>query len=198
MSRREEEKGLPNIDMSDLVRDPGEIGIPKEYSFCQLLYNHSTQTLIVEAVTRPGDYELGRIFRRHRNEKTYTIADEPGPDVTYRFPVSCNAAPLVYFTVFQIVGAARERGANWTTIKSLDCISGSINTAVERGQLVLPPPYISAWVASLVNAWPDGTGLDCVVGMASAQESELRYFLARLDLRTRSIEPIAELKAIVF
>lgn len=170
------------------------IGISKNYSFQRLLYNPSAEVLLAEVAAG----QRHRIFKRHKDARSYEMVDKPRVAVSCCSLVSCSSAPLAYFSVFKMVGTGRSRGANWIGIKRLECVSGRTSTVVKRGQLKLPKPYESGWVAEIVNGWPDGTGLDCVVAMRAANATHLAYHLCRLNLANRRVQPITELSAFVF
>jgi hypothetical protein len=184
--------------MKNAIAQSAFSGISNDFSFRRLAYNPVACVLLVEAETARDGYPVHRIFQRHKDASMYELIQEPGARISHCSVVACNSAPCAYFLVYEVVGSNRPCGTNWVGIARLDFISGGITLLLKRGELKLAHGAKDAWLVEIINCLPNGSDLYCIAAIRSADGSEIKYLLSQLNLETKVVNPIAELKACVF
>ena len=97
----------------------------------------------------------------------------------------------------------------------MDVRTGKITLVFSQGDLKLSPPYSRGWVRELLESWPDGRGVVCIMSFerppTGAEKKRWRsqglpgelvgagdHWICDLDLQQKTYERLTELKAMFF
>lgn len=178
------------------------IGIPPDCSKCQLLYVPAADTLIVEVYRRATPAREHRLFARRRTDQRYTLIGLPEDGIHYQQPISRPDLDYVYFSVWSTRHFSYEGvGSDWDSIQRLHLADFRMEQVIADGELVIPSPYDRAWVSELVGISPDGASLICICGLqrpTGERASNVDYFLCYLNLSTKQINALTQLKGTWF
>jgi hypothetical protein len=179
-----------------------EIGIPEGYGPHRLLYNQPSETLIVELKSVRGEFKPNRIYIRHKDAHKYRPIRTYEPMEGSESAVTSSRHPKLFYLSQIVEKRENYYAADWNGLYSLDILSGEEAKIVGKDSLLVPPPYNSGWVSSLVSSSEDAAELLIVVAMEAERTysgfQAVDYRLASLDLATKKLGLISQLKGTFF
>lgn len=181
-----------------------EAGIPDGYTVSNLLYNSASETLVLELKGMKTDCFPKRLFTRHRTAERYELVGNPDDDISFESPVTSEKQPIVVFNVKRFSKASNGNygGADWQGVYCLDLTSKEVHACVSKENFVLPAPYDErGWVSHVRGVSDDGAYAYVVVGLGrrtSEKEVVYDYHMAKIELKSRTLELISHLKNTFF
>jgi len=137
-----------------------DAGIPDGYAASKLLYNPCAEFLIVELRATAKSLHPRRIFARHREDERYLQIGNPGEDISYESPVTCEAQPLIAFNSkkFRKSDGGDYTGTDWEGMYIFDLRSHELSCCVSQADFVAPPPYDErGWIREILGLSNDGS-----------------------------------------
>jgi hypothetical protein len=178
------------------IRD--ETGILGKYTPSKLSFNDTSQSLILEAIEIIDGYYFSRLFVKRKGEIKYTQLGVPGEGISFSNVISLGNSPFIFFQAFKsnriLYGGGAEK---WESFYKADLRDYKIERLIGEGDIVWPKPYIGATPMVFINVSDDGKYLYCNCCLERSEE-EIEYFICKLDIATKCLEPITELKGVVF
>ena len=178
------------------------IGIPTDFSPCQLLYIPASDTLIAEAYRRSTPANEHRLFARRRSEARYTLIGAPEDGIHYKQAVALPHLECAYFSVWSTRHFSYDGvGGDWDSIQRLHLSDYRIEQVAADGELVVAAPYNRSWVSDLLGVTHDGGSLICICGLqrpTGEKASQVDYFLCYLDLASRNVTQLTKLEGTWF
>jgi hypothetical protein len=172
---------------------PKSPGIPAGYAWPRLLYNPASETLILELHGVGDEFLPTRLFLRHKASEAYEQIGNPGEDVSYESPVTCEKQPIVVFNSFQMQKRGDHWAGDWAAVCAFNLQKKELSVCIAKETLALPEPYTEGWVSELVSLSDDGHTLHLKVGIKETPQS-MSYYLARTELGGKGIELISPLR----
>lgn len=179
-----------------------EIGIPDGYGPHRLLYNAPSETIIIEVRSIGNEFSPNRIYMRKKDGPKYEPIKSFEPMDSCESVVTSSGRPMLFYLSDRITKRENIYEGDWLGFYCLDIVNHKENEIVSKGSLLLPPPYNRGWVSALVSASEDASGLILIVGMTVEDDSpgfhKVDYHLASMNLETRELQFISELKGSFF
>lgn len=178
-------------------RIPQSPGLPPGYNSHKLLYNHSSETLILELrdSRMPERSELvqfsrrpTRLFTRHKDKEVYEQIGNPAGDVSYQSPVTCGGSPVVVFT------SVTSHGHEWEGAYSFNLNTRELAVCMSPGKLRLSEPHKRLRILELISLSEDNRAIyvNIQVEPISSRETGDCY-LARVDLADQRVTLLSRL-----
>jgi hypothetical protein len=177
-----------------LATPPKSPGLPAGYFGNTLLYNRPSETLILELHSIASRMQLPpRIFIRQKGEEAYEVIGNPGQDVSYESPVTCEKHPVVVFNSMKLDG--RGRGRNWDGVLSFNLETRILEKRISTDTLRFPEPHGRLWVSELVSLSEDA-GTVCVrIGIEKEVTGGrvVHYYLAEIGFSDQEVKLLSRL-----
>jgi len=176
---------------------PRSPGLPAGYTKHKLLYNPTSETLIVELRSPAARLLPTRLFARHKGAEAYEQIGSPPEGVSYESPVTCEKRPIV---VFNSMEWDKEGRGNWAGVYVFDLHTKELAVCVSDGALIVPEQCLRSWILELVSLSDDGKTVYANAGIEKAVPggARIHYYLACLRLVEKSVELLSPLKDIRF
>ena len=182
-------------------------GIPDGYTISRLLYNAAGEVLIAE-LRGMKDGELPkRLVMRPRTAAKYEPIGRPDRDVSFESAASCEKEPILVFNAktWKRNPEGRLSSANWDGLYVFNVRTRELNLCVSGENFIKPEPYDErAWISEILSLSDDANHAYVKVALGklleNGEEQSVRYdyYLARLDLETRDMKLISQLKNLWF
>ena len=178
-------------------------GIPDGYTISRLLYNPADEVLIAELRGMKTGYLPGRLVMRPASAFQYEAIGSPGPDIAFESAATCEKEPILVFNsrTWQRDPAGRLSGANWGGLYVFNVRSRELNLHVCAENFIRPKPYDErAWISEVLGLSDDARHVYVKVALGKRFENgesqgvRYDYYLARLDLNTRDVKLVSQLK----
>lgn len=167
-------------------------GIPEGYGSPKLLYNPSSETVVVELSSTGPEFRPTRLFARHRTSESYEAIGDPDDDISFESAVTCDSLPLI---AFNAVKWDRSRMAgNWLALYLFNLLTKEIKLCIASTALVAPEPYTNAWISKLVHLTGDGQNLYVTAGMKRPSQGRVEHILARFGIADHGLHPLSKLR----
>lgn len=181
--------------------DWSALGIPIGYAYPKLLYNPASETLIIQ-VEGADELRPRRLLIKRKDAPKYEQVGSPDDMTSYEDPVVSMKQPLLAFNVQTWQKIERGVSGDWKELLVFDLNTRTNVHSVKKGELVLPQGFSDAWICDLIALSDDGArlyikGALCRAGK-NGPRSRVNYFLAALDLVSKQIETLAELRGVFF
>jgi hypothetical protein len=181
---------------SEIIRNV--TGVPKNLSPTRISYNNVTETTIIEVLNNPERNYYSRLYVKRNNEAKYTLLDGQKDGLSYSNVVtSCNQP----FMVFQVTISHRLiYGGGYETFKGfyrVDLRNYKIEKLIDGDEINLPEPYTSINPYVFINSSDDGNFIYCGCHLKITDE-EGGSFICKVDVITKNVEIITELKGVWF
>lgn len=179
-------------------------GVIDEERFLELLYNEPAETLIAHFERRTGEQLVRSLYTKRGREVDYSRVSCGDEYAFADTPVCAARKPFLFFLVLE---PRRERPPPWgwdvNRVARLDLRTGEQTVVMDAETFATG--HDGAWISRLLSAADDGSSLVCVTGTnhtISTTDEGVRvgvaYSVARLDLATGDIEPLASLRNVFF
>src|SRR5262245_41789387 len=137
------------------------IGFSQPGKVTSFVVNRGSSVLALLVQTDIGeDIEVGRIYLRTFNEATYQSEDPGAATEEQADTKSWHDAKLILLTSSILARTPGDTGwssggrERWT----LDLMRGTRTRILRSEELVVDSPYVSAFIRTLIDVRPDGTG----------------------------------------
>ncbi len=181
-----------------------EAGMPEGYTTSRLLYNPPSETLVIEVKALNGDSYPKRLLMRHRTAERYEEICSPAEDISYECPVTSAKLPIVVFNCkkYNRRSDGQYIGSDWQGTYAFNLQTKELNLCLTKENFALPPPYDErGWIREVCTISDDALYAYVMVGLGkhkSDNEVYYDYHLAELDLRTKRLELLSQLKNTFF
>jgi len=181
-----------------------EAGMPDGYTTSRVLYNPAAETLVLEVKALKGDSCPKRLLIRHRTAKRYEEICSPAEDISYESPATCEKLPIVVFNCkkYNRRSDGQYIGADWEGAYAFNLETKELNLCLSKENFALLPPYDErGWIREVCAISDDALYAYVIVGLGkrkSDNEVYYDYHLAKLDLRTKRLELLSQLKNTFF
>lgn len=164
-------------------------GVPEGYSFCRLLYNAVSETVIVELQKHDRTW----LIARHKNKEDYDTIGNPPDDISYESAVTCDNKPILIFNSIQ---RTESGGGFWQGVYIFDILTQELTPCVSKENFIPPNPYKGGWIANILSLSDDASHAYVKTGLEMHFENgmKMNYYVARINLKTRELELISHLK----
>jgi Clp amino terminal domain, pathogenicity island component len=192
-STPQEQLGAPQEQVSTPPRQPERTfqspGLPPGYTSHKLLYNQSSETLILELRTSPASVRPTRLFTRHKDKEAYEQIGSPAENVSYESPVTCESFPVVVFN-----SVKRGKRYEWEGTYSFNLITRELAVCVCPEKLRLSEPHRGLRILQLVSLSEDNRTIYVNIGVEpiSSRETGVCY-LAKVDLADQRVTLLSQL-----
>ncbi len=200
---------IPMAGLRNLKEQLKDAGISPGSTFERIVYNRSSDTIIVHF--RRG--RAGSLYYRKREDVRYRKIRQLARLVRYDHMVSASAVPLVL--VNAVKARADSDGSDWLGVARLDLRTKKLEAVFCEQHVRLSRPYSGGWVRELLESWPDGRGVICVMGFSrlpSVAEREEwlvkggrgtlmsvgEHWICDLDLEEKTFKRLVQLKAMYY
>src|SRR6266550_511937 len=133
-----------------------EIGLPEGHAFPELGYHAPTNSII--ARTRPLDARLPsrRLSMRRTTESHYRPVCDFPPSISVDSFVTSPSLPTLYFlTYVWSEHSDGPVGCDWDALYRFNLDTGHSEAVAQKGELILPDGYESAWLCNLHSVSAD-------------------------------------------
>jgi hypothetical protein len=184
-----------------------EAGIPDGYRISRLFYNAAAAVIIAELRGMNDGYLAGRLVMRHTSAEKYEPIGSPAPDVAFESAATCEKEPVLLFNAmtWQRDSEGRRSNANWDGLYVFNTRTKELDLRASHENFIKPKPYDErAWITDIVGLSDDANHAYVKVGLGKHFEDGKKrgirydYFLARLNLKTRELELVSQLKNLWF
>jgi hypothetical protein len=172
-------------------------GIPEGYSGPTLLYNAASETAVLEVHAAGETFRPARLLMRPKGAAAYEPIGNPGDEVSYESPVTCESLPVVVFNSMNYGKA----GGDWLGVYRFDLPTREMSLCLSKDNFVVPAPYTAGWIAKILSLSNDANHAYVKTGLKRPPEQEgetvkvyLDYYVARLNLKTREMELVSRLE----
>ena len=171
-------------------------GIPPGYSWKNLLYNPASETIVIEmACTGRGHLPMSRLFARRKDAEVYEQIGQPGDDLSYEAPVTCEKHPIVVFNSIKWEGS----GGNPDGVYLFNLITKELTLCLAKDTFNDAERRLSSWISTLVSLSDDGQTLYLKIGMHPFSRSGVvDYYLASVGLADKKLQLLSRLKDVWF
>jgi hypothetical protein len=182
-------------------------GIPEGYTISRLLYNAADEVLIAELRGMQDGCLPGRLVMRPTSAEKYEPIGSPDRDVSFESAATCEKEPILVFNsnTWQRNPDGRLSGANWEGLYVFNVRTRELNLCLSAENFIKPEPYDErAWISEVLGLSDDANHAYVKVALGKRFEDgasqcvRYDYYLARLDLSTRSVELFSHLKNLWF
>lgn len=181
--------------------DWSEFGIPEGYAYPRLLYNAASEMMIIQ-VEGTDELRPKRLYMKHKDAPKYEQVGSPEDMTSYEDPVVSISHPLLAFNVQTWQKLEQGVGGDWKELQVLDLEIRTCVHSVKKGELILPPGFSDGWISDLIALSDDGARAYIKVALRrtgkSGPVSRVYYFVALLDLTSKQVETLAELRGVFF
>jgi hypothetical protein len=179
-----------------LGHTPKSPGLPSGYVSRRLLYNMSTETLILELRASSAFRLPTRLFTRHKDKEAYQQIGSPAEDVSYESPVTCDSLPVVMFNSMKWA----ETGGNWDGVYSFNLNTKELEVCVSPQNLRLSEAHGRLWITELVSLLEDARTLYINIGVEKIVSGGriIHYYFAKVDLPDQEVTLLSRLLDIRF
>jgi len=182
-------------------------GIPDGYTVSRLLYNAAAQVIIAELRGLKDGFLPERLVMRPTSAEKYEPIGCPDRDVSFESAATCEKEPILVFNSksWQRNPEGRRSSANWAGLYVCNVQTRELNLCVSEENLIKPEPYDErAWISEVLGLSDDATHVYVKVAFGKhfedgeSQSVRYDYYLARLDLKTRDVDLVSQLKNLWF
>ena len=182
-------------------------GIPDGYTISRLLYTAAAEVIIAELRAMNDGYLPQRLVMRPTSSDKYEPIGNPGPDVSFESAATCEKEPILAFNskTWQRNPEGRLSGANWDGLYVFNVRTRELNFRVSGENFIKPEPYDErAWISEILSLSDDANHAYVKVALGKRLEDGEKqsvrydYYLAWLDLKTRGLKLISQLKNLWF
>jgi len=182
-------------------------GIPEGYSVSRLLYNAAGEVLVAELRGLKDGYFPARLVMRLTGGDRYEPIGSPDRDVSFESAATCEKEPVLVFNskTWQRNPQGRCSSANWGGLYVFNVRTKDLRLCVSGENFIKPEPYDErAWISEILSLSDDAKHAYVKVALGkhleNGEEQSVRYdyYLARLDLTTRDMTLISQLKNLWF
>ncbi|MHB8216187.1 MAG: hypothetical protein ACYDDS_08925 [Candidatus Sulfotelmatobacter sp.] len=182
-------------------------GIPEGYRVWRLLYNAASKVLIAELRGMREGNLPGRLVMRSASSDKYEPIGSPDRDVSFESAATCDKEPILVFNskTWQRSPEGHLSSANWGGLYVLNVRTGELNLCVCGENFIKPEPYDErAWISEVLGLSDDANHAYVKAALGKRFEESgnhvvrCDYHLARLNLKTREMELISQLKNLWF
>jgi hypothetical protein len=179
-----------------LGHTPKSPGLPAGYISHRLLYNRSTETLILELRGSSAFHLPTRLFGRHRDKEAYEQIGNPAENVSYESPVTCDSLPVVMFNSTKWA----KTGGNWDGVYSFNLNTKEFEVCVSPQNLQLSEAHGRLWITELVSLSEDARTIHINIGVEKIVSGGgiVHYYLAKVDLLDQEVTLLSRLLDIHF
>jgi hypothetical protein len=175
-----------------------EMGIPPGYCCNTLLFSPAADALVVHAESIGNNWRPERLYFRHKEWEFYRPVGNPDELCSQDSPFVHSSKPLLAYnsirhSFFIDPHGNKQHVGDWDSLRLFDLALGAELESVGPDSLRFPPEYVRGWIAELV-AYGD-SGLFVKAGLSS-NTSTMDYFVAKLDLAQRILQPVLRLPAV--
>ena len=184
-------------------------GIQAGLKFQEIAYNRRSNTVI--AYFRSG--QTGRLYYRKSSSVRYREVADLGGRVTAGRAVVAAEAPVLFANL--LAYHDDSEGADWWGVARLNTQTGRLSAAFRQEDLKLRRPYSQGWVRELLDSWPDGRGVVCVMSFSrpptAAEKRRWKsrggggelmsvgeHWICDLDLERKRYKRLTQLKAMFY
>jgi len=181
--------------------DWSAFGIPSGYAYPKLLYNPVSEMLIIQ-LEGVDELRPKRLYMKHKDASKYEQVGSPDDKTSYEDPVVSMNRPLLAFNIETWQKHEQGVSGDWKELQVLDVKTGTNVRSVRKGELILPQGFRDGWISDLIALSDDGDRLYIKAAFCrsgkSGPRSRVNYFLAVLDLVSKRVETLSELRAVFF
>jgi hypothetical protein len=181
----------------------GDVGLPGDVRFVNLLYNRRSETLVavISRELRPG-FSINRLFLRPVGESAYVPISVDDSTDTHEDASCCEDAPFLIFNVLRVRPFGWDHSvpaAGWIGVCRFNLETKVNEMVLDKSNLRPSPPYASGWVSHIISVRPDGSGAVCSVGLKRRESDErqvMDYFVYEVSFIHGLVRQIARLPAV--
>jgi hypothetical protein len=179
-----------------LGHTPKSPGLPAGYTSHRLLYNRTTETLILELRASSAFHLPTRLFSRHKDKEAYEQIGSPAEDVSYESPVTCDSLPVVMFNSTKWA----KTGGDWDGVYSFNLNTKGLEVCISPQNLRLSEAHDRLWITELVSLSENARTLYINVGVEKIVSGGgiVHYYLAKVDLPDQEVTLLSRLLDIRF
>ena len=172
-------------------RTPKSPGLPSGYTSHRLLYNHASETLILELRASSAFILPTRLFTRHKDKEAYEQIGSPAVDVSYESPVTCESRPVVVFNSLK----RGKTGGDWEGVYQFNLNTREFVVCLSREKLRLSEAHERLWILELVSLSEDARTLFVNIGVEKVVSGSgiVHYYLAKVDLPDQQVTLLSQL-----
>jgi hypothetical protein len=175
-----------------------KIGLPRGHSYPKLAYHQPTASIIAQ--TRPLKSRLPdcRLSFRRTDETRYRPIGDFLPPISIDSFVAHARLPLLYFITYAWTEHADgTTGGNWDALHCFNLNTLQCKVVAQKGELIAPDGYESAWLRDLFSLSDDGGALFCKAAFQTREEPipHCHHCLAQLSLADLKLQIVAKLEA---
>jgi hypothetical protein len=179
-----------------------EIAIPDGFGPERLLYNPSSETVIIELRSIGEQFFPNQLYIRQKDAPKYEPVRGLEPMVSSESPVTSLGRPMLFYLSKRFTKWEKGFSGDWEGLYSFDLQKRTHLKIADKASLRLPSPYVESWVTNLVDVSADASELYFTVGMMPPDTRSgfrmANYQLARMDLATGKIHLVSHLRGTFF
>lgn len=170
---------------------PKSKGLPAGYTSHRLLYNRTTETLILELRASSAFHLPTRLFSRHKDREAYEQIGSPAEVVSYESPVTCDSLPIVMFNSTRWT----KTGGDWDGVYSFNLNTKGLEVCISPQSLRLSEVHGRLWITELVSSSEDARTLYINIGVEKIVSGGgiVHYYLAKVDLLDQQVTLLSRL-----
>jgi hypothetical protein len=172
-----------------------DIGLPDGHAFPELAYHQPTSSIIAYTHLREPKLPSSRRSIRKANESRYSAIGEFPSTISVAGFAVCPTRPWLYFVTFSSSELDGRVGGDWDALYRFDLDKRKSETVAQRGELIPPDHYHTAWLTRLHSISHDGSRLFCTAALHRS-EGPIDYCLSELLIADRRLATITKLEAV--
>ncbi|HET7208998.1 MAG TPA: hypothetical protein VFI95_20650 [Terriglobales bacterium] len=174
------------------------LGIPEGYICSNLAYEPTANLVVAELQSRSlGKAFLPtRLFARRVDENDYAPVVKWESNLSTESVIFAQDGVLAAFNSTRYTSIEEDHlGAHWNGVFLWRLDSGQVSSCVDGASLGVPEGFSRGWVTKLMGFSINRKLLYVQVGLQNAPtDFGVQYYIATLDLDTRAIATITELR----
>jgi len=177
-----------------------EVGLPAASQVLRLAYHEPSRTVIAHLRPAKGP-SGGKLFFRWATATEYQpVWDCPAGTSVESFALDPSRPALYFLTNTWQDRVDGSWAGNWDALHRFDLAEHRHDELTRYGQLLPARGYAQVWLCGALSVGADGRSLLCTAGLQTPPladgSSRVEYWVAKLDLKSLTLEAVSELAAL--